>query len=319
MNIWKRLTIEPNQAFIIKFETEEAESNVEELLSNKITCWLSDLKTLWCEHFENGTNMLKRVQTMNPLLFADSGGKSFLKTITSIPDDETFTKNCRIEKDEENLKLITKYYLADRIPLNFNWCLKKCNKDEFFEQITKQMLWQISTLEQDNNNLIDLIKRKDQEIEQYKLEGAGTLTRKRLITEPFQLCKDLVNVQLFDKDIIGLNSGFVTPPPVPQRKAQVSAENEKTENPNEAGVSESEQKGKPPRARNWRKQHKMHPVYKPTPKVTYEDTSDSELSQEVFTVDSLPNRTHSENVAKRTATSTTTEERPKKITKKLNL
>lgn len=314
MNIWKKLIIDPDENYVIKFDADESEAD--DLISNKITCWFSDFKFIWTECFENGSNMLERVKTLNPLLSTDGGGSSLLKTVTTIPVDETFSKNCRIEKNDDNLVLHMKYYLSDRVPLKFNWRMKKCTEHEFFEQITKRMLWQIGTLQQDNNSLMDLIKRKDQEIEQYKLEGAGPLIRKQLITEPFQLCKDLINIQLFDKDIVGSASGFVTPPPLLPTNST-----EKTENVNEQGDTEPKEGKKVPKSRDWKRKTKSKTFdrYKPTPDLVYHDTSDSELSQELYVAGSLPKETQGETVTSKGDTSTTTEERPKKIRKKLNI
>lgn len=316
MNIWKKLPIEPDRNFIIKFEKA---NDVDDLLSNKITCWLSDFKAIWMECFETGADMLERVKTTSSWLSVDRDRKIILKTLTAIPTDETFLKNCQIEEDNGNLKLNLKYHLGIDIPLKFNWRLKKCTEQEFFEQITKRMLWQIGALTHDNEKLIELIKKKDQEIEQYKLEGAAPLTRKQLVTEPFQLFKDLVSIALFEKGVVETNSGFVTPPPIPPAISKnEEANTEKTEDESVPAVSNVEKKV--PQARDWRKRPpRPNDRYKPTPSLEYDDSSDSELSQELSTEYSSKYETQQKTVETISYTGTTTKEPPKKIRKKLNM
>lgn len=311
MNSWKKLAIDGDYNFVIKFEKLENDNSDAE-----ITCWLSDFKCIWKEGFANETNMLERVKKLNPQFSSDDSKKHFSKIIASIPDAE----NCRIERNEMDLKLFMKHYLPGRVPLRFNLSMQQGTSNEFFEQITKRMLWQIGHLHTQNGELIELIKRKDAEIEQYKLEGAAPLIRKQLITKPFDLSKDSVHIRFFDFDIIDPSSGFVTPMPKQSTSKEAASESEDNkEKADSDAEDESNKNRKPqvPRDRDWRRgkrKAKGHAVPVPTPNLQYVDTSESEMSQELYT-DNASIAT----VDLTQDTATNQPKRPKKAGKKLNL
>lgn len=108
------------------------------------------------------------------------------RTIFSLANHYHFNSN-------ENV-LKTKYYIG-AVPFHFNWKLTKSSADvvsdianprkgntnfhcfcQFYEEITRKLLVSLLNARDQKNELIDIVKRKDVEINQYKIEGA-TLMR----------------------------------------------------------------------------------------------------------------------------------------------
>lgn len=184
MKCWKRLNVN-SDVYIIRFSLEKNENEF-----TSLTCWLSDFKSIWKESFESSVVLMRRVQDENILLIASEIEDKIFETIASAPEENIDNFISITKKDgDQCMQLRLKYYLSAKVPLKFYWNLKKCEQDDFFEEVTLPMLQQLD----------EPVKAKDREIEQYKLEGAATLTRKQLITEPFDAKEFLPNsVQCFE-------------------------------------------------------------------------------------------------------------------------
>lgn len=181
MSLWKVYTIN-SVPYIIRFERQKCSSN-------RLTCWLSDFKSLWKETFENESEALTRANKENPLLATADIIQIILDTVCSLPPiSETGDSSTSIRNVEQNDDAVTfrlKYYLAEGVPFKFFWALRKCPIDVFFEEITRGLLSHIDRLQKEREALEEIIRKKDEEIDQYKLEGAGPLSRKQLVTERF--------------------------------------------------------------------------------------------------------------------------------------
>jgi len=139
---------------------------------------LSDFKVLWRERIA-WQDILNRAKSENPFMNVDGKKGAIERTISSLADQYKY--NCK----ENELLLKIKYYISG-VPFHFYWKLMKSNSDVFFEEITKKLLVTLLNVQDQRFELIDIVKRKDLEINQYKAEGA-TLTRKNIATQPF--CK----------------------------------------------------------------------------------------------------------------------------------
>lgn len=88
------------------------------------------------------------------------------------------SSNCAME----NNNLSFKY--NEGVPFKFSWNLTKDSDEVFFEQITNALINSMAIMEEQNKELKTVIRHKDAEIEQYKLEGIK-LVRKNLETNVF--------------------------------------------------------------------------------------------------------------------------------------
>lgn len=192
MNTWIKLEIN-SQNYIIQFvrDTQPVDST---------TCWLSDFNAIWNETFHTTAGIMKRIKDENPLLLSTEIEQMLMNTITVIPKTtgKQSTEQIKLNQIDDCMRLQLKYYLSDDVPLKFFWNLKKCEPNAFFNMITKPMLKQIGNLQQNNQHLMDIIKKKDLEIEQYKLDGAAPLIRKQFVTKPFDVKQLTEESQMFD-------------------------------------------------------------------------------------------------------------------------
>ncbi|KAH8300875.1 hypothetical protein KR044_000835 [Drosophila immigrans] len=81
--------------------------------------------------------------------------------------------------------LALKYHIgAQRVVLNWQWHLSVINAETFYQALVRDSLHAASYLNNTVDELVDVIKKKDMEIKQYRLEGAK-LRRTTVATEVF--------------------------------------------------------------------------------------------------------------------------------------
>lgn len=180
--------------YAVKFDTKSEENH------ELFTFWLSDFKTLWTETIRTKFELFQRFVDENASLSMDDGTTNQL-----IGALGTFTKyyqnNTEIKPNDDEIKFQFKLGLDGGVLTNFYWLLKKCEPQVFFEQMTKSLLHQINELEKSKKQLIEIVKKKDDEIRQYGLEGAPPLQRKKFITAPFDEAAFTARPQMFNCDI----------------------------------------------------------------------------------------------------------------------
>lgn len=187
MDKWIRLVID-SECFVIKFQKNIASD------SNAIvTCWLSNFKLLWTESIASIAILQKRFSELNRQLDIDDD--KLFEMITRLPQSIQYTEFQANENGKH--KLSFEYHLSKEIKARYCWLLQKSNEQLFFEHITKPMMSQMLELHTSRSQLIDLVQRKDQEIEQYKMDGAK-LTRKQLATKPFESDDVSLKVDMFE-------------------------------------------------------------------------------------------------------------------------
>lgn len=152
---------------------------------DEITCWLTDLKGIYRETLACMADVMERIKHENPLLFASDIEKKVLDTILTLPKKTNAAKADQITFSRNDNQLQLKYYLSEKVPLRFYWTLSKCNEATFFEMVTAPLLRQIVCAGDTIRDLVDIVKRKDLEIAQYKFDGAQPLTRKHFVTQRF--------------------------------------------------------------------------------------------------------------------------------------
>lgn len=153
------------------------------------TCWLTDLKSLYSETLSTNADVMERAQNENPLLLVSLLEEKILQTISTPPTTISTADTEQITFDRDANRLQLKYNLSETIALKFYWTLSKCDEIAFFEMITMPLLRQIVHAEEVTRNLVEIVKHKDLEIEQYKLDGAPPLLRRQFVTERFNANK----------------------------------------------------------------------------------------------------------------------------------
>lgn len=197
MEKWNKLLI-GTVPYVIKFQKNATPDS-----DPIVTCWLSNFKSIWTESIASISILQKRFSELNRRLDIDDD--QLLDIVSRLPESIQHTK---FEPDDnEKHKLCFEYDLSKEVKVRHFWLLQKSNEQSFYEHITKPMMAQMLELHANHTKLIDLVKRKDQEIEQYKLDGA-TLTRKQLATKPFHSDDVALEADMFECSATELASEF---------------------------------------------------------------------------------------------------------------
>ncbi|XP_031624687.1 uncharacterized protein LOC116341647 [Contarinia nasturtii] len=198
MEKWSKLKIGTDQ-YIAKLNRKDADN------LGSCTLWLSDFKTLWSESFTDKFDLIQRLADSNPALNIDDEiGEKLISEIFAFES----AKIDAYTNDDDEIHL--QHSLTDEMGCTFQWLLKKRDAQVFFEQITKPLLQQIGEMEDNEKVLIEIINKKDAEINQYKLEGAPELNRKKYITEKFDDTKYTSPSKVFNCSIDSFE-GMISP------------------------------------------------------------------------------------------------------------
>lgn len=172
MEQWSNIQIGSNIC-IIKFDRNS------DVNQESFTFWLCNFKKLWSESLNSKDELFQRFKDYNPTTNDDEITNQLIEALGT---REKYTEvNADIKSSDNEIKFEFALQLNEGVSMKFYWLLKKCDEQIFFEQITKPMMHQIG----DKNKLIEIVKKKDDEIGQYKLVCTESL-RKRFITQPFQ-------------------------------------------------------------------------------------------------------------------------------------
>lgn len=163
--VWKNLKLN-NETYMIS--ATQKDDDIDLLLTNFIEIWMEKL-----------TNkiILDRCRELNPLLHVEDliCQEIILNMLKDIPG------NIKEPSYPEKIELRTK---KGRGVVKFELKLVKGTPENFWEYITKPLCISSMEVVRQHKFLLDLIKKKDEEIAEYKAEGAE-LIRKNIETKPF--------------------------------------------------------------------------------------------------------------------------------------
>nr|XP_012145289.1 PREDICTED: non-homologous end-joining factor 1-like isoform X1 [Megachile rotundata] len=162
--IWNNLKLN-NEVYMIS--AIQKEDNIDILLTNFIEIWMEKL---------TDKIILDRCRELNPLLNVEA--LNYKETILNMLKDVSAHI---VEASPEKIKLRTKIQGGF---MKFELKLIKGTPQNFWESITKPLCISSMELARQHKFLLDLIKKKDEEIAEYKAEGAE-LIRKNIETKPF--------------------------------------------------------------------------------------------------------------------------------------
>lgn len=261
MDKWKKIQTEIG-IFIVRFDLKRKEDSLESL-----TCWLSDFQHIWRETISNKLDFLNRFQKQNILLKANEIENEICEILLTLPEPksgsvELAEDQLKLIKDNESIQLNLKYYLHGKIPLKFDWQLLPMDGVCFYREVTLPMIRQLSELEVIRAKLVETVRKKDIEIEQYKLSGATPLIRKQCVTETFDENEVKVSNEMFDCSTGDFASLF----------SILNSSNEST-----VALVSSKNAAK---RRKGKKNYLLQDYYKPVPKMEYKNVDSPEFLDE---------------------------------------
>lgn len=160
--------------------------------------YLTNLVELWTEVLTRDS-ILQKLRKLNALLNIEmlDPDEVVMKLLNNISEHIT-------EATVEEMKLRTKIGGGF---LKFHLNLAKASPQKFYEVVTKPLCFSSAELLRQREILIDVIKKKDEEIAEYKAEGAE-LIRKNIETRTFK--EDQINVDLPSVNNLNYESMFQT-------------------------------------------------------------------------------------------------------------
>lgn len=192
---------------LMRLDKQSDENAAAEAPESTFTIWFSDLKTLWSEKITS-QEVFKRFSEKNRELAVDGDDVIKSQLIDAISTVANIKNPEVLHDDDGDAKLNLKYAIFDDVEVEFQWCLKKCDSPVFFEQMTKAFLRQIGELQEQKKQLIDIAKKKDDEIGQYKLQLGQVEIRRRFITQPIEENIFELQTESFDGEFGKLESAI---------------------------------------------------------------------------------------------------------------
>lgn len=196
MERWSNL---PSQSGVYILRLDQRTDN-NDTPESTFTLWLSDFKALWNETVTS-ENLFKRFSEKNPTLAQNDDviQTEFITALGSVTNIKHSNICDESADNDDDMALQLKYLIFDDVEVEFQWLLKKCGPQEFFDQVTKPLLRQIGELQHQKAQLIDIAKRKDDEIFLYK--SGQNVIHKRFITEKFEEQSFQLKSQMFNCEI----------------------------------------------------------------------------------------------------------------------
>lgn len=254
----------------MRLDEQSGEENTSE---STYTIWFSDFQTLWSETVTS-QELFKRFSDKNPTLAMNDDDVIKNQLIAAIGTVANI-KHPKVLHNSDDIELQLKYLIFDDVEVEFQWLCKKCGSSEFFEQMTKLLLREMGEMQAQKKQFVSELKKKDDEICQYKLEFGQTIDRKRFITERFEEEKFKLQNQTFDCEIVQFESVIGRlPKNVASTEAKVKEESCNTEGQptqNATVVKHTSPRGKRPNPR--RLPIKRAPLVR-TGEWEYDDDSD---------------------------------------------
>lgn len=169
--MWKPVKIDC-KTFFMKYEKH---------VNHKV--YLSDVVHVWMEDLPSH-NVATRCKEMN--MFIEAEPEDLADHVYTLVDSDTESKEITINFDAKNCIVNIKSQLAG-VPFHYMFKMLEVDAETVCREVTVPLM--ILALQQQSHlsQLCDLLKAKDAEIEQYKLEGA-LLKKRKVQTEPF--CED---------------------------------------------------------------------------------------------------------------------------------
>jgi len=167
--MWKKFKIEGKELLIKHSLIDECHKIV-----------VTNFINLWHEEIAN-EDLLIRCKGMNRLVEATD--EVFLRNALSLLQTEAdHVIRSFVQADHETV--LELHTCLDGLKFRIKFFLKLANNILMFEELTCPLLTVVADLEKRNQLLMDMIKKKDLEILEYKLEGAQ-ISRKAVETEQF--------------------------------------------------------------------------------------------------------------------------------------
>uniref|UniRef100_A0A0A9X3X2 Non-homologous end-joining factor 1 n=2 Tax=Lygus hesperus TaxID=30085 RepID=A0A0A9X3X2_LYGHE len=162
-----------------------------EVEGNQITVCVTNLKSLWRSRMTQD-DILGLFRRQNPLLQAKS---EWIMTYVHSCLDSKESSTC-VKVDDTNKTLsLNLVNQASEVKVKLHLILHIQDDQEFFREVTNPLVAVVIQLMDQRSKLLALVKSKDLELREYKLEGAE-ITRKNVETSDV-MEKEFLNESLF--------------------------------------------------------------------------------------------------------------------------
>lgn len=147
-----------------------------------INFYITDFKEMWHEEL-SPAELRNRFQELNPLfdttLLTEDDLVERILSLISEPDPTIlYTLTKQLDHVTLDIKSMREF------SIKYRFYLKLANYATFFAQFTLPLMQTVQYLEMRQKKLVDLLERKDKEIQEHVLEN-GELTRKAIVTKKF--------------------------------------------------------------------------------------------------------------------------------------
>ncbi|KAL1492352.1 hypothetical protein ABEB36_010612 [Hypothenemus hampei] len=155
---------------------------------NSINLSVTDLLLIWRSQLSE-SEIVKNFKENNSNVSA--GNEDILSGFFDLIKDSTIGTIFINEKNKEFVEVILENsedsaMATSKITYKFKLC--KAEQQQFRNELTVPSIQTIYLLEKQKELLLSVIKKKDRELEEYKMEKGGLISRSDLITEKFDSC-----------------------------------------------------------------------------------------------------------------------------------
>ncbi|KAJ3666219.1 hypothetical protein Zmor_001672 [Zophobas morio] len=162
------------------FQHEDKLYMLKIIYEEDLELYLTDLQNLWIQKLSKEAVLLK-FQECNPLfdIKIDEAVAEVVELINQIAE----AGNLILSTNGDELQLSAESEKSE-VKIKFQFDFIKSTQDMFLKEVTVPLIQTVKHLEACQSILCNLVKKKDRELEEYKLEK-GLISRDDLITERF--------------------------------------------------------------------------------------------------------------------------------------
>ncbi|XP_046449785.1 non-homologous end-joining factor 1-like isoform X2 [Daphnia pulex] len=143
--------------------------------------YLTDMTSIWCER-QTATEIMKRCQELNPLI--ESTVKHLIQQLRTLLNSYSESNSLTIVSVDQNITLKLESHLDGNLPFSWEFHLTLETADQFQSFIIRPLLAMLREAACVEEELCNIIRSKDKQIDDYKASGA-TVSRRHLETKEF--------------------------------------------------------------------------------------------------------------------------------------
>lgn len=143
--------------------------------------YLTDMASLWCQQ-QTAAEIMKRCQDLNPLI--ESTSKGLIRQLRAMLANNPESHNLHVDSNNQTAILKIESRLESNIPFIWQFDLSLEKADQFRSFVIRPLLAMLSEAASIEDELCNIIRSKDKQIDDYKASGAS-VSRRHLETKEF--------------------------------------------------------------------------------------------------------------------------------------